>query len=189
MHGFQLAARLLYLVCEVATAGDIKRIGAVEPVGDDQGPRLKFEPFTESEADRLMHLVERTYVETQDIPALNNLRRMADVLDGYRHTGAFDPHNWFFVQFDGHDVGCLLLADHPEMNQFELMYMGVVSEARGQGFGKWITEKAKRHTLQAGRPRLILGVDAENSPALLTYTSAGFQSCQDRSVFLRSLRD
>jgi len=189
IHDFQCAARLLYLICDVATAGDIQRGGTVEPVGHDQGRPLKFEPFTESEADRLMSLVERTYVETQDIPAMNDLRTMADVFDGYRHTGAFDPHNWFFVQFEGRDVGCLLLADHPEMDQFELMYMGVVPEARGQGLGKWITEQAIRHTLQAGRPRLILGVDADNSPALLIYTSAGFQSCQDRSVFLRNLRE
>jgi ribosomal protein S18 acetylase RimI-like enzyme len=187
-HGFQLAAKLLYLICDVA-ASDVERIGAAQPVVQEQGPPLEFEPFTESEADRLMNLVERTYVETQDIPALNNLRTMADVLDGYRHTGSFDPRNWFFVQLGESDVGCLLLADHPKMDQFELMYMGVVPESRGQGLGKWITEKAKRHTLQVGRPRLILGVDADNGPALLTYTSAGFQNCQERNVFLRSLRD
>jgi ribosomal protein S18 acetylase RimI-like enzyme len=185
-HGFQLAASLLYLIYEVGAAGDVEPMGAVE-LGTKQRSPLEFEPYTESGIDRLMDLVERTYIETQDIPALNNLRTMADVIAGYRHTGSFDPHNWFFVQLDGSDVGCLLLADHPDMDQFELMYMGVVPEARGQGLGKWITEQAKRHTLQAGRPRLILGVDADNSPALLTYTSAGFERLDERCVFLRSL--
>ncbi|HJN07086.1 MAG TPA: GNAT family N-acetyltransferase [Pirellulaceae bacterium] len=194
-HGFKLAARLLYLIYDLGSTGDVgstgdtERIDGVEPVAEAQGSPLEFEPFGDSEADRLMTLVEKTYVDTQDIPVLNNLRTMADVLDGYRHTGCFDPHNWFFVQLEGSDIGCLLLADHPAMDQVELIYMGVVPEARGKGLGRRITERAKRHTLQAGRRRLILGVDADNSPALLTYTSAGFRRCQERWVFLRSLRN
>jgi len=187
-HGFQLAAKLLYLFCEGEPAGDVERVGDDAPEAKEDGLSPEFEPYRASEADRLMKLVERTYVETRDIPALNNLRTMADVMEGYRHTGSYDPHNWFFVKSRGSDVGCLLLADHPEMDQFELMYMGVVPEARGRGLGKLITEQAKLHTLQAGRPRIILGVDADNSPALLAYTSSGFQLCQERSVFLRSLR-
>ncbi len=188
IHDFQCAARLLYLICEVDPTGDVESVGNAVPGAREHAPPLVFEPFVESQTDRLMNLVERTYVETQDIPALNNLRTMADVIDGYRHTGSFDPRNWFFVQIGGSDVGCLLLADHPAMDQFELIYMGVVPEARGKGLGKWITEQAKRHTLQAGRPRLILGVDADNGPALLVYRSSGFQYCQERCVFLRSLR-
>jgi len=188
-HGFQLAAKLLYLIYDVVSTGDVERIGLVETVAEEHASPLEFEPFSESIADRLMNLVERTYIDTQDIPVLNNLRTMADVLDGYRNTGSFDPHNWFFVQSGGSDIGCLLLADHPSLEQVELIYMGVVPEARGQGLGKRITERAKRHTRQVGRRQLILGVDAENSPALLTYTSAGFRKCQERWVFLHSLQN
>ena len=36
---------------------------------------------------------------------------------------------------DGRDVGVLLLADHPRARHWELMYMGLVPEARGTGLG------------------------------------------------------
>lgn len=189
-HGFQFAARLLYLICDVGPSGELVSPGSAEPAGGGrQAPPLEFEPFEEFKTDRLLKLVERTYVDTQDIPILNDLRHVADVLDGYRHTGTYDPHNWFLVRSRGSDVGCLLLADHPDLDEVELIYMGVVPEARGLGFGKRLARHAKRHTLHTGRSRLILAVDAENDPALSGYASAGFLPCYERYVFLRSLRD
>jgi len=187
-QGFQMAAKLLFLTCDVGpSAGVAEPAWDGSPGGPGEEP-LDFEPFEEVKADRLFSLIERTYVETQDIPLLNDLRSLTDVLDGYRHAGAYDPHHWFLVRSRGRDVGCLLLADHPDLDQVELVYMGVVPEARGRGLGKRLTEQAKRHTLQAGRPRLVLGVDADNGPALLGYTAAGFQCCGEHYVFLRSLR-
>jgi len=206
-HGFQKAARLLILSCDMIPTGD-SETGAVDNAVNDgednavdrgRGQRvepeqaghieLEFERFEESQVERLQELIERTYVDTQDIPLLNGLRSMTDVVDGYRHVGRHDPKNWFFVKTDRSDVGCLLLTDHPSQEQFELIYMGIIPEARGQGFGQRLTERAKQETLAAGRSRLILGVDADNGPALLSYTSAGFFMLQERCVFLRSLRN
>jgi ribosomal protein S18 acetylase RimI-like enzyme len=186
-HGFQFAAKVLYLVCDVGGGGDVVPLANITAAGEEPQP-LEFEPFKGSDATRLAGVIERTYIETMDIPVLSGVRRMKDVLDSYRNTGTYDPRNWFFVRSHGCDVGCLLLADHPDQDQFELVYMGVVPEARGKGLGKRLTAYAKRHTLHAGRRSLILAVDADNSPALLSYTSAGFQLCQEQYVFLRSYR-
>jgi len=206
-HGFPLSAKLLYLIWDadpmalpsqhsndefdpndsvVEDSAATWSTGQAEPEGTPTS--LEFEPYDGANSERLAEVVERTYVETLDIPALNNMRRMDDVLDGYRLVGEYDPHNWYFVREGKDDVGCLLLANHGDVGHFELIYMGVVPEARGRGIGKRITEFAQRHTVQAGSRRLILGVDAENCPALSSYTAAGFQYWQERWVFLRGDR-
>ena len=61
-----------------------------------------------------MRLIERTYEGTLDCTALNGVRDMEDVINGYQATGVFRPENWLFVRGEGEDVGVLLLADHPQ---------------------------------------------------------------------------
>ena len=81
-----------------------------------------------------------------------------DVIAGYRATGVFRAENWLIVQHDGQDVGVLILADHPQARHWELVYMGLVPEARGCGWGREITqhaqtlaERAQRRANCAGR--------------------------------------
>ena len=88
---------------------------------------------------------------------------------------------------DGRDIGCLILTDHPAEDQWELIYQGVLPEARGRGFGLEITRHAQWLTSQAGRSRLVLAVDAGNSPAIAAYASAGFQQWDRRYVFVKAL--
>jgi RimJ/RimL family protein N-acetyltransferase len=107
------------------------------------------------------------------------------VLTGYQATGRFDPGHWRIVRSDGRDVGCLLLADHPAADQWELVYMGLVPAARGHGLGAEMIRFSQYLTGQAGRGRLVLAVDADNAPALALYASAGFLRWDRRSAFLR----
>ena len=92
---------------------------------------------------------------------------------------------WFFIQRQGTDVGCLLLNDHPAEQQWELVYLGIVPEARGHGWGEQATRFAQSLARRAGRKRLILAVDATNDPAVSAYTKAGFFEVLRRSVFLK----
>ena len=115
------------------------------------------------------------------------MRDVADVLDGYRPNGPFDPARWLIVQADGADVGCLLLADQPRFDQWELMYIGVVPEARGRGLGLAMVRHAQWMAAQAGRQRLVLAVAADNHPAIAMYAAAGFITWDIRSIFLRPL--
>lgn len=174
--GYTHAADLLYLVnmlgqgrAEVATAEF----------------NIDFEQYTQAERNRLSELIERTYVDTLDVPALDGMREMDDVLNGYEQTGIFSPERWFFIRHGDEDVGCLLLNDHPERQQWELVYMGIVPEARGNGWGGQAARFAQQLAIDAGREGLILAVDVSNEPAVDAYTRAGFFEVSRRSVFLK----
>jgi ribosomal protein S18 acetylase RimI-like enzyme len=177
--GFEHAADLVYLCatqdCFPATA----------PASE-----LDFEPYTPACRARLATLVTATYDGTLDCPTLNGRRSPEDVLAGYQATGAFDPSRWLFARHAGRDVGCVLLADHvegpvPAQPQMELVYMGLVPEARGRGWGRHLARQAQWLARQAGRPRLLLAVDAANAPALAAYTAVGFATLGTRAVWLR----
>jgi ribosomal protein S18 acetylase RimI-like enzyme len=132
--------------------------------------------------------LEQTYEGTLDCPALNGVRRLEDVVEGYRATGSFRTENWLIARESGRDIGVLLLTDHPSARHWELMYMGVVSAARGRELGRQITRHALWLARCADVERVVLAVDAANRPALAMYERAGFAAWDRRSVFVRFLR-
>jgi len=172
--GFDPLARLFYMVSLQ------KDFPAEKPPCE-----LDFESYSPKNHTRLSAIVESTYEQTYDCPELNGIRKIEDVLEGYRSIGTFNPARWLIVQHQNRDVGCLLLADHIEGENFELVYMGLSVSARGHGWGAQIARHAQWLTIQAGRPRLILQVDAGNIPAMRTYSSAGFRIWEQRSAYHR----
>ncbi|MFH1918849.1 MAG: GNAT family N-acetyltransferase [Planctomycetota bacterium] len=174
--GFGPLADLLYLV---STEEGLPRSRPASP--------LEFETYSAANHDRMARVVEATYDGTWDCPLLNGVRQADDILTGYRATGTFAPDRWLLVRHQGEDVGCLLLADHPEQENWELVYMGLVPAARGNGWGKEITRHAQWLTHQAHRARLLLAVDQKNDPAIRMYWTQGFQAWDRRSVYLRVL--
>lgn len=172
--GYLHAADLLYLI------SPLDRVELTTGEFD-----IEFVHYTVGDRERLAALIARTYINTLDVPALDGVRDMCDVLYGYEHTGEFSPDRWFFIRHNDQDVGCLLLNDHPGQQQWELVYLGIVPEARGNGWGRQITRFAQRLAKGAGRERLILAVDAKNDPAVSAYTSAGFFELLRRSVLLK----
>ena len=177
-HGFPRVADLLYL------ATQSEQFPKAAPVC-----QFELQAYREGDSERLAKLVDATYQETRDVPALNGVRELRDVLCGYRETGEFSPSRWLFVRRMDRDVGCLLLADHPGLNQYELVYMGVIPSQRGQGWGRELTAYAQWLTSQAGRQQMTLAVDAENEPALRAYSQCGFIEYERRSIYLRVLTD
>jgi ribosomal protein S18 acetylase RimI-like enzyme len=109
-----------------------------------------------------------------------------ETLEGYAASGNSGRHLWSILQAEGDDVGCLLLADYPQFKQWELVYIGVVPEARGNGWGKAAVQEALWRAKEAGRERLVLAVDEANRPALAMYARAGFEAWNRRAVFLRT---
>ncbi len=175
--GFERLAKLLYLVSPQVEF----------PNHPPPGP-LDFQQYSAANHRRLAGVVEATYDRTLDCPRLNGVRRIEDVLAGYRATGVFDPRRWLIVRHDNRDAGCLLLADHPEDGNYELVYMGLAASARGRGWGTHIARQAQWRTRQAGRPRLVLAVDAANEPALKIYTAVGFRAWDRRSAYVKVFR-
>jgi ribosomal protein S18 acetylase RimI-like enzyme len=173
-HEYRHAADLIYLF---STEGQFP---ASRPNGS-----LQFRPYCQDNRNGLARLVEETYVDTLDIPLLNGARRIDDVLDGYAQTGAHDPERWLVAEKDGRSAGCLLLTDHPEHDQWELMYMGLLPWARGRGWGLQIARHAQWLTRTAGRGKLVLAVDAGNGPAIAIYAKGGFTEWDRRGAFLK----
>jgi ribosomal protein S18 acetylase RimI-like enzyme len=173
---FDHMADLLYLV---SLSGDF-------PASSPAAP-LDLEPYREANHERLARIVESTYEATLDCPRLDGVRKTEDVLAGYRSAGAFDPGWWLIVRHADRDVGCLLLADQPRHDSMELVYMGLIREARGQGWGRLLARHAQWLAHQAGRTRLVLAVDAINTPAIRTYTAVGFEAWQQRRMYVRAL--
>ena len=174
--GFRHVSDLLYLVC---LADDFPTASP--------SPELQFEPYSPALHARFAQLVDATYENTLDCPAVNGVRSIDDVLQGYRATGHFDPGRWFIVRHQGEEIGCLILTDYPEHAIWELIYMGLLPAARGRGRGLKIVRHALWLARQAARNRLVLAVDAADGPALRMYAAAGFRSWDQTSVYIRFL--
>jgi len=156
--------------------------------------QLQFEPCCDlpERMARLSAIVQQTYESTQDCQFVQGLRTIDDVLAGYKAVGIYDASRWFLViQSEGEgnvrDVGCLLLTEHPAEKNWELIYFGVVPLARGARLGIEIVRHAQWLMRQSRAERLVLAVDAANSPAIAVYAAAGFEAWDRRSVFLRKL--
>ena len=108
-------------------------------------------------------------------------------MEGYRAVGHFRPDLWFIVRLDNEDVGCALVAEHSSDFVWELVYMGIVPEARGRRLGLEITRFVQWLAAHDQVRRLVLAVDAANDPAIAMYAAAGFVSWDRRSVFVRVL--
>lgn len=146
---------------------------------------VEFAPFDERRQNRLERLVSRTYQGTLDFPELDGARNVADVLHGYKAVGEYDPTLWKYIRQGEQDVGVLLLAEHPESRQLELVYVGVTPEARRRGLGAAAVAEAQRVALDRGAQRLVLAVDARNEPAQDIYRRAGLREWARRHAYLR----
>jgi ribosomal protein S18 acetylase RimI-like enzyme len=175
--GYVYGADLLFMVC-LQERFPIRRPRGV----------LDFEPYHDRDYCRMAELVQSTYGDTRDLPLLNGARDMDDILHGYQQTGVFEGDRWLFVRRQRRDVGCLLLADHPEEDQWELVYMGITPPSRGRGWGLQIARHGLWLAGRSGRKRVVLAVDALNEPAVSVYEAAGFVTWDRRSVYLRFFR-
>ena len=171
-HGFIFVANLLYLTAQTQR---------VRPQAENPAT-LTFEVYHPTQFDRLLSLIEQTYLGTLDCPRLNSARNLHDVISGYRATGVHDPRTWFFVRDRACDVGVLLIGRHPQLGYCELMYMGLIPTSRGQGFGSPMVRHALTTATELGATELILAVDRANLPAIATYEHAGFTQWDRRTI-------
>lgn len=140
-------------------------------------------PYSEAERGMLRTIVGETYRESLDFPVLDPIRKIDDVLDGYASSGVSGTNDWFLAARDGQAIGCLLMADWPDSGRSEIVYMGLAPAARGHGWGHDLVQHAIAIAVRKGRQQLVLSVDADNWPAIRTYSEAGFVAWDRRSVF------
>lgn len=179
--GYRFAGDMLYLGAELGQAAN-RRIPGI-PIG-----QLELCPHSPADVERWVPLIDRTYEKTLDCPAVDGLRPTSDVLLGYRDIGRPRDDWWFIASHAGQDVGCLLLADHRPAKHAELVYMGLIPEMRGRGWGVHLALQAQQIAATSGAEHLVLSVDAANLPALRHYQAAGFHFWEQRSIVVKAIR-
>jgi ribosomal protein S18 acetylase RimI-like enzyme len=141
-----------------------------------------FDPVCESE---FRSFLQATYLSSMDMPELEGVRSLDDILQGHQATGRFVPERWQLGQLPGEpEVAIvLLLSEVLDRDVWEIVYLGLTPPARGRGLGR----QALVHALELARPhvsRLELAVDVRNHPATRLYDTTGFVVFDRRSVHL-----
>ncbi|MEQ8211208.1 MAG: GNAT family N-acetyltransferase [Lacipirellulaceae bacterium] len=177
---FERLATLEYLWLDPAAPAERE-----DKAADDALADVVFLPNADRYPERLEGILEKTYQDTQDCPALNGVRDLSEVIEGYKKQGMMMPEHWYLLSREGQDAGVLILASHGsgEEANWELVYMGIAPDYRGKGLSRLIVGHAIEEAAKAKVSRLVLAVDATNEPALNVYRSLGFQSWQRRHVY------
>ena len=201
-RGVRLAQALLDPASPTVAAADLARgglprvtdlislrRGTSPPLAVRPGvPPLDWRTYAPETAAAFAEALDASYLGSLDMPELEGARSLADVLEGHRASGRFDPHRWRVGHLPGDPApsAILLLADPPDRPAWEVAYLGLAPRARGLGLGR----AALAHALDLARPHaptLELAVDARNLPALRLYRGAGFIEHDRRSVHLALL--
>lgn len=177
--------------CDYQRLAELKYLIADRQIFPREDPalELKFVPFAQNNPEEFTALVERTYIGTLDCPLLDGVREMEDVFESYRYGSDHDPDIWFRIQHEGKDVGVLILTQYKTAGQMELIYMGVVPEHRGEGFGVLIAKYAQWVARQRGFDQMITAVDQANGPAIKMYAITGYSPWDQRTAYIHILPD
>jgi len=179
--GFLRVAELLLQLCfldkrSAVSAGSPKRIAG-----------LSFVPYIPQFRSRLTAILQRTYQGSLDCPVLDRACDLGDVLDGYAAHGDGGTAGWYLMERAGVDAGCLLLAHDQRLGYTELVYMGLVPDARGLGLGREVVRYAQEVARSEGLLRMSLAVDAGNSPAIAAYEGMGFITWERKTAYFRRI--
>lgn len=172
--GFPYLTDLLYLQ---------RPLGVPSPQPGAVAHRLV--PYSDASAARFAAVIERTFTDSHDCPGFTGIRSAANALRSYRCAGDFTPQRWRLVERGPEDVAVILVNDRPEERAREIIYFGVVPEARRQGLGQELVATALHEARDAGLDCVVAAVDASNAPALDLYSRLGFLPASRRALFLR----
>ena len=145
------------------------------PKLDVQDSELEFVPYDAISPSEWSQLVERTYVDTKDVPELNGLRNIDSTLAGYASAIIGVPDTWWVVKCKEARVGCLFLTPGA-VHCCEMTYLGLAPEWRGKGLSKVVMNFVRDWALCHGIEGMTLAVDIRNTPAIGLYQSCGFMT-------------
>jgi ribosomal protein S18 acetylase RimI-like enzyme len=133
-------------------------------------------------------VLQATYYGSLDMPELEGVRSLDEILLGHRSAGRFVAERWQLGHLPGEPeaAAVLLMAEIPGRNVWEIIYLGLTPPARGRGLGR----EALQHALKLAQPHVPwveLAVDLRNKPATRLYHSSGFVVRDRRAVHLAIL--
>ncbi|MGS2744956.1 GNAT family N-acetyltransferase [Halomonas sp. LS-001] len=136
----------------------------------------EFVHVKEAAPERLEAIFRQIERSSLDCPELQGVLTTQEALQGFYRQDIHAPEQWYLVRYQKEDAGLLLLAPHPEANNWELMYMGLAPTWRGHGLGRQVVNEALRKAKEAGMKEVILAVDQRNTPAQRLYENHGFET-------------
>jgi mycothiol synthase len=188
--GMPRITELLYLERETGTPLECTRRVSrrLDLLGPCASTTFDWRPFEQAVEAEFRSVLHATYQGSLDMPELEGARSLDDILQGHRCAGRFVADRWQLGRIAGEPeaAAVLLLAEIPERNVWEIIYLGLTPPARGRGLGR----EALQHALELARPHvpwIELAVDVRNVPATRLYQSSGFVTRDRRAVHLAVL--
>lgn len=196
-RGFRIAQALVDASSPRRAAADLTRAGlpkvtvltylerpTAEPLPVAPGlPRFAWRAYGPATDAAFREALRGSYIGSLDMPELEGVRSLDDVLASHRAGGRFEPGRWQVGHLEGEPSASavILLAEPEGRDAWEVSYLGLTPAARGRGLGRAALARA----LELARPhasRLELAVDARNVPAERLYQRAGFAPFDRRAV-------
>jgi ribosomal protein S18 acetylase RimI-like enzyme len=182
-HALRAGGLLKLATLEYQERGPGTPIERVEPPGG-----CEVLPWSDHDRSDLAELLARTSVDSLDCPGLSAMRDPADVAEGHLATCANDTSGWHVARMQGRIAGVALVAVHAQPRTVDLVYLGLVPEARGIGLGRALLHGALRDAAMRRQAPVSLAVDVRNTPALRAYARAGFVPVRRRDAWIASVR-
>ncbi len=171
--GLNLVAELVQIELNspkpIANLSSILSDNSVITLGDG----LTLHDANDFDSSEFAKIVEETYEGSLDVPELNGIRSTHNTIEGYAACVRENHLPWWVVVEEGIPAGCLLLCPH-QNELVELVYLGLVTEARGRGLGRRILEFVETWACERGATRIVAAVDQRNHHALQIYEKAGY---------------
>ncbi|MEE8169527.1 MAG: GNAT family N-acetyltransferase, partial [Phycisphaerae bacterium] len=152
-NGFIRLARLNYMEARADAAGP-------DPIPDQDAAEMHWQTYEKSAAPRFRDTIAKTYQGSQDCPMLSQFRTPDDAMASHHAAGVFRPHRWQLLVQRGAPIGCVLLNETPLRAALEVVYMGLIPEARGRGMGNLLMDRAFQLARNDGFRTMSLAVDA-----------------------------
>lgn len=152
-------------------------------------PSIDWAPFALATEAGFRAVLQATYTDSLDMPELEGLRSLDDVITSHRAGGRFAADRWQVGRVHGEPGAgaVLLMSALADRDAWEVAYLGLTPAARGRGLGRAVLA----HAAALARPhaaRLELAVDVRNHPAHRLYQAAGLRPFDRRAVHLASFR-
>ncbi len=109
------------------------------------------------------------------------------MLERFAEVGCDDTPMWYLARYRENLAGCLLMTARRDCQVADLQYVGLAPEYRGRGGGRIMVRYALDVMGNYGVATVVVGVHAENDPAIAIYASMGFDPAFRRAVFFRQL--
>ena len=170
-HGFASVARISFMVAT--------RLSEPAP-----SSIIALSVPSETARQRWLDVLDGTFEQTQDCPALRLAMDASDALATFQRS-TFEEQKWLIATRNGEDVGCLILGFDAEEEAVEILYLGVVHSCQRTGIGRELLQTAFAAARQRGSRRVGLGVDAANRPAVSLYLEGGFYEYDQRDLLCK----